>query len=156
MMKIKLKPVSDLQFALRKFPQEHSDAVAKGLFNAMQFVMDEATARAPYEFGTLSKSGYVTDPDSTRRSAVVEGGFGGEAADYMILQHEIPPPDYVHPGTRSKSPNMSRAAKGEYKFFEKALNNNQKLIRDKIAEAINYLIERGKLPRKNNRRYPKG
>jgi hypothetical protein len=154
MIRIKIQNARELSFALRKFPQEHSDAVAKGLFNAMQFVMDEATARAPYEFGTLSKSAYVTEPNYSKKSSVVEAGFAGEAADYMVLQHEIA--GYQHPGTRSRSPDMARAARGEYKFFEKALNNNKKLIRDKIAEAINYLLERGKLPRKNNRRYPKG
>lgn len=153
MIKLKLEGEKEMAFALRKFIKDHPDAAAKGLFNAMQFVMDEATAKAPYEFGTLSKSAYVTEPDFTKKSAVVEGGFGGEAADYMILQHERS--DYQHPGTRSKSPNMARAAQGEYKYFEKALNNNKDLIVEKVAAAINYLLEKGKLPRKNNRRYPK-
>lgn len=153
MIKLKLDGKKELAFALRKMAKDHPDAAAKGIFNGMQFVMDEASARAPYEFGDLSKGAYVTEPDFTKKSAVVEGGFGGPAADYMILQHERA--DYQHPGTRSQSPNMARAAQGEYKFFEKALNNKMDLVQQKVADAINYLLERGKLPRKNNRRYPK-
>jgi len=141
---LKLEGADELAFALRRFPKQNLEATAIGVYNAMQDVMTEAKARAPYEFGDLEASAYVAKPEVGAKSAMAEGGFGGKAAKYMILQHERE--DYQHPGKETKTSNMARAARGEYKFFEKALNNQRKAIRSRIAEAVNYFLKRGALP----------
>lgn len=148
-LKLKLEGATELAFALRRFTKENKEAAAVGLYNAMQLVMTEAKSRAPYEFGALENSAYVALPDTGAKSAVVEGGFGGKAADYMILQHERA--DYQHPGTSTKTQDMARAQRGEYKYFEKALNNQKSNIRKLVAEAVNYFIRTRKLPRKQKR-----
>jgi hypothetical protein len=61
----------------------------------------------PVDVGTLKGSGYVTLPNMQNNNIIVEQGFGGEAKDYAIVQHERT--DFHHPGG------------GEAKYLEKPM-----------------------------------
>lgn len=137
-----IKGFEKLQAQLRKLPKEMLDATAAGQFNAAQEIMALAKSRAPFEHGTLEESAYVADPRYGSASATVEMGFGGDAGPYMLMQHENM--EYQHPGEKSQTSDPGRAAQGQAKFLESAINDSEEDARAAIAEAVNYYIRTGR------------
>lgn len=65
-------------------------AAEAGMYLAAQLVMTEAKQEAPLDLGTLQGSGYVTHPQRRGTRVTLELGFGGQAEDYALYQHEVP------------------------------------------------------------------
>lgn len=93
---------------LRELAERVPGAAAQGLFALGNNIMTEAKERAPHDLGTLAGSGYVTPPEMYRGTPVVEVGFGGPSASYVVRQHE----DTALRHTNGR----------EAKFLEKALD----------------------------------
>lgn len=148
-MRIKVdQGLQKLEARLQKLPREFIDATAAGQANAAQDIMALAKSRAPFESGTLEASAYVADVQYSPNGASVEMGFGGDAAEYMVIQHEtLEGPKWNHPGKYTKTKNLGRAAQGQSKFFESAVNDRAKQTARTIADAVATFLRTGRMPK---------
>lgn len=128
---------------LRRLPRQMTDATAVGQFNAAQKTMVLAKSRAPFEEGDLESKAFVDDVRYTAHGAAVDFGF--EGPDYLIRQHEDL--DYNHPGIYSKTSDPGRAAQGQPKFLESAMNDTERQTRQIIAKAVADFLRTGVLPK---------
>jgi hypothetical protein len=126
----------------RRYPKHFLDAAAVGEFNAGQVIMKLSKSWAPFEHGDLEKSAFVNLPRITAMSVLVEIGYYG--IQYLERQHEDT--SYQHPGKYSKTKNRGRAAQGQSKFLESAVQELEAQSRQIVANAINYFIRTGRLP----------
>lgn len=106
----------------RQSPAFARDAVARGMYEAMQDMMVDAKNRAPKDTWRMADSGYVARPRITPNQILVESGFGGPSEKYVVRQHE---------DTGLNHPNG-----GEAKFFENALNNAQGAMKATIRAYV--------------------
>lgn len=132
-----------LEAQLRKLPKQFRDASAVGQFNAAQDIMAVSKTRAPFEHGDLEKAAFVDDIKYTALSAAVDMGYSG--VPYMVRQHEDL--SYNHPGVDSKTANPGRAAQGQPKFLETAINDGASNTEQAIRNAIDYFLRTGALPK---------
>ena len=70
----------------------------------------------PYEFGHLKRTGRLRQ---TREGFTIQ-----YLAGYATIQHENL--GFQHPGIRSRSPNMARAAQGMAKYLQIPFQNNRR------------------------------
>lgn len=143
-MSLKVTGGKELKDVLRRFPKGAKAAAAVAQLNVAHAILPIAQARAPYEHGTLEDSAYISNPRYTDESVVVEYGFGGAAVPYMVRQHEDL--SYQHPGQESKTDDPGRAAAGQPKFLESAVDENADLLNQEYAKAIAYYARTGKMP----------
>lgn len=61
---------------------------AGALYELAQEVMADSEPLVPVDIGTLKQSGFVKKPVLTKDNASVEMGYGGQASDYALIQHE--------------------------------------------------------------------
>lgn len=102
----------------RQVPQFVGDALyAEG----QEIMTDSKENYTPVDVGTLRDSGYVDDPDIRGGKVGVEIGYGGEAEDYAVVQHE----------------DMSlHHTVGGPKFLEIPFNEHANGMDDRIAERV--------------------
>jgi hypothetical protein len=131
-----------LEYALRRFPKDAAQAVARGEYLAAQLIMQDARRRAPKEDGWLEGSGYATRPDFSKQSVAVEMGFGGPSEDYVVRQHEDT--SLNHPGEKAIKKGVTKV--GQAKFFSNALAAMDGVARDVIADFARRFIETGRIP----------
>jgi hypothetical protein len=142
-MKFSISGSDELKGQIRKLPKQFKDASAVGQANAAQDIMALSKTRAPYEDGDLEAGAFVGDVDYTAHSVVVD--FGYEGVPYLARQHE----DLTlnHPGLKSKTKNPGRAAQGEAKFLESAMNDLDRSAQRSVAKAIDFFLRTGLLPK---------
>jgi hypothetical protein len=150
-VRVSIKGHDQIIARLRRLPKQFLDATAVGEFNAAQEIMTLAKSRAPYEFGALEKAAFVQPANYTTNAAMVEMGFHG--VPYIEAQHEVL--DYSHPGKESRTNNRARAARGQPKFLESAINDLAKRAQQVISASVAYFLKTGKLPRPQGRIGPK-
>lgn len=85
---IELTGLDKLTRALKAAGDEAPEALAAAMHDEMEEIVEDAKRRAPVDTGTLRASGVVLRPDRSSGQIVVEGGFGGAASDYAVVQHE--------------------------------------------------------------------
>lgn len=106
------------------------DAMAAGMYSAMQPVMLDAKERAPKDTLALAASGYVEKPTQSTQQVLVESGFGGDAENYALKVHEQP----------------ELTTTGEPFFFRNAIDAASGNIRDTIAAFVRRFLKSGKVP----------
>lgn len=84
------KGVDKMQKALAKRELDVLKAVKAGVYLAANNIMTESKRQVPVDQGVLRGSGYVALPVEQQGRVTVELGYGGPAADYAAIQHEVP------------------------------------------------------------------
>jgi hypothetical protein len=84
-------------------------AIGGGLYLEGNNIITDAKILTPVDVGTLKGSGYVTLPNYQDKKIIVEMGFGGNAEDYAVVQHEHV--EYHH-------------EQGEAKYLEKPMHRH--------------------------------
>ncbi len=143
-MSLKVSGSQALKDVLRRFPKGAKAAAAVAQLNAAHRILPIAQERAPYEHGTLEDSAYISNPNYSNHAVTVEYGFGGAAVPYMVRQHEDL--SYQHPGEHTRTDDPGRAAQGQAKFLESAVNENQDVIEDEYRRAIAHFARTGSMP----------
>lgn len=134
-----------LEAQLRKLPKQFRDASAVGQYNAAQDIMVVSKSRAPFEHGDLEKAAFVDDIKYTAKSAVVDMGYSG--VPYMVRQHEDTSLNHDPTTNGSKTSNPGRAAQGQPKFLESAINDGANDAEKTIRGAIDHFLRTGSLPK---------
>ena len=91
--------VANMIVDLKRRKESVLKAAEAGMYLAAQLVMTEAKQEAPLDLGTLQGSGYVTHPQRRGTRVSLELGFGGQAEDYALVQHEVPM-EHSEPGRK--------------------------------------------------------
>jgi|OM-RGC.v1.025673210 hypothetical protein len=102
-----------------------------GLYAAASIIMTEAKRRAPLDKGPLRSSGYVTLPFRKGDGAEVEAGFGGQAKEYAVIQHERL--DFAHDV-------------GEAKYLENAIASESKEAGRVMGKIVEEAMRKGGNP----------
>jgi len=93
--------------------------------------LNESKKIVPVAFGVLKDSGRVELPQSTGTRTVVEVTYGGAAAGYALIVHEVPPNSGGRWGT-----GMKHKAGKTYKYLEIPANaHRDKFVRN-VKERI--------------------
>lgn len=80
--------IPQLRAALQRAGTRAPQAMAAALLIEAEGAMRESRELVPVDTGALRASGTVFSPDITPTGASVEMGYGGEASDYAVIQHE--------------------------------------------------------------------
>ncbi|MDD5229913.1 MAG: hypothetical protein PHC43_01135 [Candidatus Marinimicrobia bacterium] len=125
---------------LRKAGSRGVKAVAGGLYLGANNIMRDSKKEVPVDLGTLKNSGYVTMPEISGDNVKVELGYGGEAKDYAVVQHEHT--EFKHPeGGKAKflqDPLYAAAggfAKNVTHFAKKLFDANQGVQKTGMPES---------------------
>lgn len=99
-MALVIEGLEAMKVALQKTTERSINAARAAVYLEMNNIMADALPSTPKDTGALRSSGYVTLPEST---PMVEGGFGGPAADYAVTVHEdLSPKNWTTDGTGPK------------------------------------------------------
>lgn len=71
-------------------------AVGAGLYLEGNNIISDSLPQVPVDQSALKNSKYVTLPEITAQNITVELGYGGEAKEYAVVQHEHT--EFKHPG----------------------------------------------------------
>lgn len=112
--------LSDLNALIADLDARTKQAVAEALQEEMEDVLEVAQDLAPYEFGDLYRSGYVSEPTIGPDGVHIEIGF---SAPYAREQHENL--TYYHPGGKTAKyleiPLMDWERDGAERVLDKAV-----------------------------------
>lgn len=89
-MRFSLKGIKAMEKALKAREDAVVRAVKAGVYAAANNIMTESKAQVPVDQGVLRASGYVEKPVEQGGRVTVELGYGGAAAAYALIQHEVP------------------------------------------------------------------
>lgn len=85
----RIEGLDELVRKLKAAPDVVLRAAEKPLYDAAEDVMtDSKENRVPVDTGVLRSSGHVQDPERSGSRLTVDLGYGGQAADYAVPQHE--------------------------------------------------------------------
>lgn len=122
------KVAKNLQNATRSW----ENSVVAGLYLEANNVMNASLRKVPVDLGTLKASGYVTLPRKVGNKTLVEMGYGGNAKDYAVVQHERL--DFNHPEG------------GEAKYLESVVDERTPVMAANILALAKAHFEQGGLP----------
>ena len=136
-MGIRITGLDKLQARLKKSGVNAAKELAGGLKVEAEVIMTASNRIVPTSphGGTLKTSGHVKTPVIKRRSASVELGYGGAAADYALAVHEFPS-KHNPPSWRGKATLNWNAAGTGAKFLEKPANAAKKGFGRRVAKNI--------------------
>jgi hypothetical protein len=130
-MSFEVAGFQELYKQLRRINEDAPVAAAFGLYEGMQEVMVDAKARAPKDTEAMARSGYVTAPENRAGvEVVIESGFGGDSAEYVVRQHE--------------DLGLNHPNGGEARWFSNALTAGRDLISKAIAKHVNAYLRSGR------------
>lgn len=126
-MNISISGTDKLIAALRRAGDLAPEAMQAAMVDEMDTIIEDAKRRAPVDTGTMRASGVTLPPSKRGSQIVVEGGFGGAASDYVIVQHEDTSLRHTH---------------GEAKFLEKPVLERADKLPLHLAVRINAALSR--------------
>ena len=118
MIRIELEGSVKLTDVLRGAGSRATRALAAGLVNVAEDIIRDAEPMVPFDTGRLRGSAGVLPPEVTPMGVAVTFGYGGDASDYAIVQHERT--DFHH-------------TVGQAKFLEQAVLNHAGSLDAEIA-----------------------
>jgi hypothetical protein len=114
-----------LMFTLMKLVADVPKEAAGALYEVAEEVMTDSKENycpvAPIQGGTLKNSGFVEAPDLRVGDISVKIGYGGQAEDYAVVQHERL--DYRH-------------TTGEAKYLEKPVMKAQSDLDQRVGDRL--------------------
>jgi hypothetical protein len=109
--------------------------IERAVFAEANTVLNESKKIVPVAFGALKASGVVEPPQSTGSRTTVEVTYGGAAAPYALIVHEVPPGSGGRWGT-----GMTHKAGKTYKYLEIPANaHRDKFVRNVKERIAAYL-----------------
>jgi hypothetical protein len=105
--------------------------IERAVFMEANTVLNESKKIVPVAFGALKGSGRVEPPQSTGARTVVEVTYGGAAAPYALIVHEVPPGSGGRWGT-----GMKHKAGKTYKYLEIPANAHRDKFTRNVKERI--------------------
>lgn len=120
-LNISVTAVDEITNRIEELMKSRVKDVAAAMFQIGHAVRANAIQQTPLDFGPLRGSAYVTAPEVTESSVMVEIGYGGPAAAYAVEQHERL--DFAH-------------EVGNAKFLENAINKAAPTLVSDIAVIV--------------------
>lgn len=101
-------------------------------------ILNESKRIVPVATGNLRASGRVEAPQTGNGRAVVEITYGGAAAPYALIVHEVPPNSGGRWGT-----GMTHAAGKTYKYLEIPVMAHKDKFVDGVRDRIEEMLQEG-------------
>jgi hypothetical protein len=111
---VRITGIDNVKGNLDRLNRQGREAVSKALNDVGNEVYSESQRRTPVDTGNLKASGRIAPSNADGLAAVIT--YGGTAADYALVVHE------TH--------------KTQSKFLESALRDNERRLREEVADAI--------------------
>jgi hypothetical protein len=129
---VELKGMDKLISALQR-EKKLAPILEKAVYTEANTVLNESKKIVPVDTGNLRASGKVENPKTTSGNTLVEVTYGGAAAPYALIVHEVPPNSGGRWGT-----GMKHKGGQTYKFLEiPALAHRDKFVRN-VKERVLY------------------
>jgi hypothetical protein len=87
-MKVDLHDVDAVVAKLADLGPQAREQAAGALFEIAEEIIAQSQLLVPVDLGTLKNSKFVEPPHHTTHDISVTMGYGGQAKDYAIVQHE--------------------------------------------------------------------
>ena len=110
--------------------------LAQAMYAEATVVLNESKKIVPVDTGNLRASGRVERPVTGKGRAEVEITYGGAAAPYALIVHEVPTNTGGRWGT-----GMTHAAGKSFKYLEIPVMAHKKKFVDNVRARITDLIE---------------
>ena len=112
--------------------------LAQALYAEATTVLNESKKIVPVATGNLRASGRVERPVTGKGRAYVEITYGGTAAPYALIVHEVPTNSGGRWGT-----GMNHAAGKSYKYLEIPVMAHKKKFVDGVRARVNAILQGG-------------
>lgn len=110
--------------------------LAQAMYAEATVILNESKKIVPVDTGNLRASGRVERPVTGKGRASVQITYGGVAAPYALIVHEVPPNSGGRWGT-----GMKHAAGKSYKYLEIPVMAHKDKFVDGVRDRVNDLIE---------------
>ena len=110
--------------------------LAQAMFAEATVILNESKKIVPVATGNLRASGRVERPVTGKGRASVEITYGGAAAPYALIVHEVPPNSGGRWGT-----GMTHAAGKSYKYLEIPVMAHKDKFVDGVRGRVNDMLE---------------
>jgi len=116
-----IEGMDDLERSLARILRNLPIATAAALYREGEQIMGDSHEEAPVDQGVLKNNGFVFPPNITGDTVEVTLGYGGEAAEYAVKQHEDMTLSHTH---------------GKAKFLEDPATRRQAGLAQRIADEV--------------------
>ena len=127
MASFEIEGVPAFRAALKRAGDRAPLAMAAALVIEAEGAMRESRELVPVDNSILKGSGVVLPPEITARGVTVDFGYGGEASDYAVIQHERT--DFRH-------------TVGQAKFLEQPVLERASGMGTRMAATVRKFLER--------------
>ena len=110
--------------------------LAQAMFAEATTILNESKKIVPVATGNLRASGRVERPVTGKGRASVEITYGGAAAPYALIVHEVPPNSGGRWGT-----GLTHAAGKSYKYLEIPVMAHKDKFVDGVRGRVNDMLE---------------
>ena len=110
--------------------------LAQAMFAEATTILNESKKIVPVDTGNLRASGRVERPVTGKGRAEVEITYGGAAAPYALIVHEVPPNTGGRWGT-----GLTHAAGKTYKYLEIPVMAHKDKFVDGVRGRVNDMLE---------------
>jgi hypothetical protein len=110
--------------------------LAQAMYAEATVILNESKKIVPVDTGNLRASGRVERPETGNGRASVEITYGGAAAPYALIVHEVPPNSGGRWGT-----GMTHAAGKSWKYLEMPVMAHKDKFVDGVRDRIDEMLE---------------
>jgi hypothetical protein len=110
--------------------------LAQAMYSEATTILNESKKIVPVATGNLRASGRVERPVTGKGRASVEITYGGAAAPYALIVHEVPPNTGGRWGT-----GLTHAAGKSYKYLEMPVMAHKDKFVDGVRGRVNEMLE---------------
>ena len=110
--------------------------LAQAMYAEATVILNESKRLVPVDTGNLRASGRVDRPDTAGGKAVVEISYGGAAAPYALIVHEVPP----NTGGRWGS-GLTHASGKTYKYLEIPVMAHKDKFVDGVRDRVDAILK---------------